>query len=462
MKHALFLQHSLFLRTFSLIALLLTASLLVWIWLLQQAQVGPGTARFASEAASLINLTRAGLMTANDAERSLLLDMLDQDERIRVLAANPQDRIKPWPPGRGPHNLAGELQQRIPGVRLAREVNGVEGLWLGFEIDADPYWLMLGEDRLERHQSGLVLGGWLLAALALSVAGALGISARIQRPLVRLGQRLRAVAAGEAVAPLPESGPTELVRVHRQFNQMARELTRLEQDRAVALAGISHDLRTPLARVRLELEMAPLDPEVRCALEADLTLIDQRIGQFIEFARPAPAGPWIPLDLPAVIPDIFARLSVPQGRQPPRYKLAIEPGLCWSGPRPSLERILANLVLNALHHGQDASGQVDLELSAHREGTAIVLRIQDQGPGVCVQDLERLTRPFERGNDARSDAAGSGLGLAIVRQIARRHGGDVRLSLPTRGGLGVQVWMQDGPPPYADPTWTPRAIDQIN
>lgn len=456
------MRHSLFLRTFGLIALLLTASLLTWLGLLHHAQRGPEAARFATEAASLVNLTRAGLMSASEAERSLLLDMLDQDENIRVLAVTSQDRVSLWPSDRRPHNLAIELQQRIPGVQLAREVNGVEGVWLKFDIDAEPYWLMLGEDRLQRHQSGLVLGGWLLAALALSCVGALGISARVQRPLFRLGQRLRAVAAGEAVALLPESGPRELVRVHRQFNQMARELARLEQDRAIALAGISHDLRTPLARVRLELEMAPLDPPVRRALEDDLALIDQRIGQFIEFARPAPGGPWTPIDLPTLIPDILASLALPEGACAPDYQLKLPAGLHWSGPRASLERILDNLVLNALHHGRDAQGRVELELSAHREGPAVVLTVRDHGPGVPATDLERLMRPFERGNSARSGAAGSGLGLAIVRQIARRHGGDLRLSLPGDGGLRLQVWLQDGPPPYADPTWTPSAIDRIN
>lgn len=454
--------HSLFLRTFGLIALLLAASLLAWLWLLQQAQIGPGAARFATEAASLINLTRAGLMTASDAERNLLLAMLDQDESIRVLAASPQDRVVAWPSDRGPANLVTELQERIPGVRLAREVNDVAGLWLGFEIDTDPYWLMLGEDRLQRHQSGLVLGGWLLAAAGLSVIGALGISMRVQRPLSRLGQRLGAVAAGEAVALLPESGPQELVRVHRQFNQMARELARLEQDRAVALAGISHDLRTPLARVRLELEMAPLDPEVRRALEEDLNLINQRIGQFIEFARPSPAGPWTPLDLPTVIAQILARIVPTEGSHAPRYELDIPAGLRWSGPLPSLDRILVNLVINAMHHGRDEHGQLELQLSARREGPALVLRVRDHGPGVAATDLERLTRPFERGNESRSGASGSGLGLAIVRQIARRHGGDLCLSLPTDGGLCVHVWLQDGPPPYRDPTWRPSAIDQIN
>lgn len=456
------MRHSLFLRTFGLIALLLTASLLSWLWLLHQAQRGPDAARFATEAASLVNLTRAGLMSASEAERSLLLDMLDQDENIRVLAATPQDRVNLWPSDRGPQNLAIELQQRMPGVQLAREVNGVQGVWLGFDIDADPYWLMLGEDRLQRHQSGLVLGGWLLAALALSVVGALGISVRVQRPLLRLGQRLRAVAAGEAVALLPETGPQELVRVHRQFNQMARELARLEQDRAIALAGISHDLRTPLARVRLELEMAPLDPDVRRALEDDLTQIDQRIGQFVEFARPSPAGPWTPLDLPTLIPDILASLPLPEGAGTPQYQLKLPAGLHWSGPRSSVERILSNLVLNALHYGRDALGRVELVVSAHREGAAVVLTVRDRGPGVPAEDLERLVRPFERGNTARSGTAGSGLGLAIVRQIARRHGGDLRLSLPADGGLCLQIWLQDGPPPYADPTWHPSAIDQIN
>lgn len=453
---------SLFWRTFGLIALLLILSLAAWLWLLQQSQRTPTAIRFASETASLINLTRAGLLSADEAERNLLLAMLDQDEGIRVQAAGPEDQIDGWTQQTQDPPLLQELQRRIPGARLARAVNATPGLWVGFDIDGDAYWLVLDEARLDRHQSPLIVGGWLLAATGLALLGALGISALVQRPLRRLAQRLSAVATGAPVQALPETGPKELVRVHRQFNHMARELNRLDQDRTVALAGISHDLRTPLTRVRLEIEMAPLPETTRAALEQDLGLVEERIGQFIEFAKPQPVGPWEALELPEVIPQIVARLPRPSESPAPSIEVHIEPGLQWCGPRSTLERILHNLLLNAVHHGADETHNAWVTLRARQQDNVLLLEVRDRGPGVGSHDLDRLTRPFERGDAARTGAQGSGLGLAIVRQLARRHGGDLRLSLPQGGGLRVEVWMYSGPPPYPDHGQPPTAIDRIN
>ncbi|MFZ9407110.1 MAG: ATP-binding protein [Burkholderiaceae bacterium] len=436
---------SLFWRNFALIALLLMTSLATWLWLLGHAQRTPAAIRFATETASLINLTRAGLLSASDTERMLLLAMLDQDEGLRVQAAGPTDQIVAWPTDTGHQSLLQELQRRIPSARMARTVNGSEGIWVGFDIDGDPYWLVLDEARLERHQSPLIVGGWLIAATVLALLGALAISAIVQRPLRRLAQGLNAVASGAPVAALAETGPAEIVRVHRQFNQMAQELARLDQDRAVALAGISHDLRTPLTRIRLELEMAPLSDQTRGALDQDLRQIEERIGQFIDFARPESQGPWDALDLSNALTDIVNRIGRSADENPPQIELVIEPGLAWRGPQATLERIVQNLLLNAMLHGTDQEGKATLTLKAQRDGDRVRLDIQDRGPGVSSTDLERLVRPFERGDRARSGANGSGLGLAIVRQLARRHGGDLQLSLPPEGGLCARVWLRDGP-----------------
>ena len=203
--HAIVL-HSIFWRTFGLIALLLGGSLLAWLLLLQQAQEQPRTVRFAAETASLINLTRAGLLAASDAERALLLATLDQDERIRVMAADESDRVLPWPHAATAQALLVELQRRIPGARLASEVNAVPGLWIGVDIDADPYWLLLDPERLERHQSGLALGGWLVAAIGLALLGALWITRIVHQPLNNLAIRPHDVSCGPAAVPCPDSG----------------------------------------------------------------------------------------------------------------------------------------------------------------------------------------------------------------------------------------------------------------
>jgi two-component system osmolarity sensor histidine kinase EnvZ len=214
--------------------------------------------------------------------------------------------------------------------------------------------------------------------------------------------------------------------------------------------------------VRLEIEMAPLPETTRAALEQDLGLVEERIGQFIEFAKPQPLGPWDALELTEVIPEIVARLPRPAEWPVPSIELQIDPGLQWCGPRSTLERILHNLLLNAVHHGADEAHNAWVSLRAQKQENVLLLEVRDRGPGVGSHDLERLTRPFERGDAARSGAQGSGLGLAIVRQLARRHGGDLRLSLPQGGGLRVVVWIYSGPPPYPDHGKPPTAIDRIN
>ncbi len=454
--------HSLFWRTFGLIALLLSGSLLTWMLLQHEAQEQPRTARFAAEAAALIHLTRAGLLTASETERILLLAMLDQDESIRVLAAEDHDRVLPWADALSGQTLLTELKRRFPEARLAREVNGVAGLWIGFDIDTDPYWLLLDPQRWERHRVGLVLGGWALIAAGLALAGALWITRIVHRPLRVLAARLQGIASGQSVAPLPESGPRELRRVHRQFNHMSAELARLDEDRRVALAGISHDLRTPLTRIRLELALAGLPDETRNALDGEIALIETQIDQFIEFARPTPPGPWQPVDLSVLVPQFLARLAWGADELAPDCHLSIPPGTTWAGPPTELQRLLSNLVRNAVRHGASADGQAHLDIAVRAQGPGIVLELRDHGPGLAGEDADRLLRPFERGVRARTGAGGSGLGLAIVSQIARRHGGAVRLTSPGDGGLQVQVSLQNGAPPYSDPLWRPTAIDQIN
>jgi two-component system osmolarity sensor histidine kinase EnvZ len=454
--------HSLFWRTFGLIVLLLAASLLTWMQLQHSAQEQPRIARFAAEASSLVHLTRAGLLAASETERALLLDLLDQDEGIRVIAAERDDKILPWDDSIRGRALTRALQARVPDTQIAREVNNLPGLWIGFDIDGDRYWLLLDPQRWERHQDRRVLGGWALIALALALGGALWISRIVHAPLRALALRLQDIALGRPGDPLPESGPRALRRVHRQFNQMAHELARIDEDRRVALAGISHDLRTPLTRLRLELELQPLSPEARDALQRDLELIEAQMGQFIEFARPEPSGPWERIDLSFWVAQAMAESPWDRDEPAPECKIEIAPRSQWAGPPQALVRLLHNLFSNAVRHGASPDGRARLELKAWAEGHGVVLDLRDHGPGVAAGDFDRLVRPFERGSAARTGAHGSGLGLAIVTQIARRYGGGVRLSSPADGGLRIQVWLQHGPPPYKDALWRPTAIDRIN
>ena len=184
-------------------------------------------------------------------------------------------------------------------TRFARAVNDVAGFWVSFTISDDEYWLMLDRDRIE-GSSGVQWLGWGAMTLLLSLLGALMISGLINQPLARLTAATRAIANGQRPAPLPERGPTEIREANHSFNQMVDDLNRVESDRAVVLAGISHDLRTPLARMQLEVELAGLPPDARVGMQSDLEQMDAIIGQFLDYAKPS-AVSYTHLTLPTIL-----------------------------------------------------------------------------------------------------------------------------------------------------------------
>ena len=257
---------SLFWRTFALIALLIAVSLGAWLELFRSADMQPRAERYARELASLVNLTRAGLLSATGERRALLLADLAHEERIRVIPAEAGDQVEHWPDTRFAALVEAPLRDRLgPDTRLAGRVNGTEGLWIGFDIDSDPYWLLVDPQRM-RRQSGRIWLGWFAIALALSVAGAMAISRIINRPLAILAHAIDRVSRGERPPPLPDRGPQELAALNQRFSRMSDDLAALEQDRAEALAGISHDIRTPLTRLRMEIEMAGVDTATRASM----------------------------------------------------------------------------------------------------------------------------------------------------------------------------------------------------
>jgi two-component system osmolarity sensor histidine kinase EnvZ len=436
---------SLFWRTFLLIAFVVAASLLAWLQLFRAAELQPRAERFAAEIASIVNLTRAALLSASGEARLDLLDELARDEGIRVLPAEPTDRPVAWPDERFGAAFEAKLRQLLgPETRLAAAVDADPGLWIRFEIEADPYWMRLDPARIARQANRNWLG-WIGIALVLATTAALAISRVVNRPLANLARGIEQLARGERPAVLREDAPTELAAVNRSFNRMASDLAALEQDRAEALAGISHDIRTPLTRLRMEIEMSTVDAATRDSMADEIDRIDAIVRQFVEFAQPTASQSPIRVDVASAIDSVLDGFR--NGPDGPRLSLAasIPPGTAWRGVPTALERIVANLVENARRYGAGPDGSVRVELAARRAGRSLELTVRDHGPGVPAQALERLIRPFTRLDAERSAHGGAGLGLAIVARLARRHGGDLQLELPVGGGLLARVRLTDAP-----------------
>jgi two-component system osmolarity sensor histidine kinase EnvZ len=324
-----------------------------------------------------------------------------------------------------------------PGTVVAREVNGTPGLWIGFSIDGDPYWLLTDPSRL-----GLVAGTtwliWLGTALVLSLTGAALIARLINRPLKNLSFAASRLREGDFNASqLSEAVATSEIReVNIGFNRMAQRLSKIEQDRALMLAGISHDLRTPLARLRLETEMSVSDPQAREHMAADIEQVNAIIDKFLDYARPDHQAPER-----VSLNQVIEAATFPASHDPnTSVTTSIPPDTIVMGDATELQRVFANLVENAQRYGRDpVTGVARIDIAAKAKDEWVLIKLRDHGTGVSPEMLNQLTQPFFRGDASRTSATGTGLGLAIVERAIARMGGRFALANSSTGGLAAHI-----------------------
>ena len=428
------LPRSLLWRTVLLLAMLMVAGHFASLEIFRAAEREPRAVQIAQLIASVVNLTRSALITANPAKRLDLLRDLSQQEGIEVYADAPNEPVEALPDRPITRLIALELQRRLgEGTQLLGTRDSLHGVWVSFKIDELEYWVRLPRERIERTEQLRWLG-WGVLILLLSVVGAFLIVARINRPLRELTRATAAIGRGETPPPVVETGPAEVRTLSRAFNQMATDLQRADADRALLLAGVSHDLRTPLSRIRLGVEMLDdkTDSSLKEGMVQDVEDIDAVINQFLDFARvTGEPGNLSELDLNELVHAVAERYQR-QGKRVIARPAAV--------PRLRLQplamqRLLTNLVDNALRHGGDG-GEVEIETATGHAG--VRLAVLDRGPGIPPADAARMLQPFTRLNEARS-TPGSGLGLAIVDRIAKMHGGSVQLLAREGGGLEARV-----------------------
>jgi two-component system osmolarity sensor histidine kinase EnvZ len=419
-------------RTFLLIAVLLVASVVAWFQIFRVSEREPRARLTAQTIASVVNLTRAALVNASPENRRELLAELSEREGIRVYPAEPGDTLVA-PPDRPFLQLVGEYLRRElgPGTRIAVARDGIPALWVSFAIEDDEYWVAMPRERLERRQA-LQWLWWGAAALALALAGAYLIVSRVDRPLRLLAAAAGEIGRGRKPAPLDESGPIEVQTLARAFNQMSNDLARLDDDRALILAGVSHDLRTPLARLRLGVEMSADDAQLKSGMVADIEDMDRIIGQFLDFARLDGGEPPEPIELASLANEV-AQHYRDTGHA---LETDLAPAPAVPVRRVPFRRVVTNLVDNAFRHGD---GTVSLRTG--QDGDVVFIEVLDRGPGIPAAEAERLKQPFTRLDTARSGQGGSGLGLAIVDRIVRAHGGRLELLSRDGGGLVARVTL---------------------
>jgi two-component system osmolarity sensor histidine kinase EnvZ len=420
-------------RSVLMIALILVIAHLAWLQIFRISEREPRARQVAQQLVSVVNLTRAALVTSQADKRFSLLAELSRSEGIQIYISDPDEAVPPLPDRPFLQTVAAELRQRLgPDTRMAVSRGGVRGVWVSFTIDDDEYWVMLPRARIERTEP-LWWVGWGLFVLLVALAGAYFLVARINQPLRQLTRAAAQVGQGKIPRPVDESGPAEISTLAGAFNQMAADLKRLDEERALLLAGVSHDLRTPLSRIRLGLEMLADkgQTELKEGIERDIEDIDAAISQFLDFARLTDAEPITAGgDLNTLVRSIAERYA--------RLNRNVIMELSPLPPLPlrplAMQRLIQNLVENALRHG---GGTVEIVTGV--AATSAFLEVLDRGPGIPESEAEQMLQPFTRLDRARGGGPGTGLGLAIVDRIARAHGGTVRLLLRTGGGLRARV-----------------------
>ena len=424
---------SLFWRTFFLLAVLLAGGVFAWVQTLRAMEFEPRAVQAAGQTAGLVNLSRAALRQADGINRVALLKNIEAQAAIRVRPREPGDTWQSYEVDRFTRRVGQELRTVLgPDAAVASSVNGLPGMWVGFTIDSDRYWL-----QAEPTQTGpLNIDTWFVwigIAFLATLVGSVAIASLINRPLKQLSFAAGRIREGDLDSRLDESTLTSEIReVNMGFNRMARELARVEEDRAVMLAGISHDLRTPLARLRLETEMSVDDDEAKRNMALDIDQLDAIIGKFMDYARPGET-----LMRPVRVAPLIDREAA-LFRDPQQIRITSHIGvdLAVEADETELGRVIGNLFENARRYGRGThTGVAEVSVTCVKTGPWAILSVRDQGPGVATEKLAQLTTPFFRGDAARTAATGAGLGLAIVEKAMLRMGGSLELANAPEGGL---------------------------
>jgi two-component system osmolarity sensor histidine kinase EnvZ len=422
------MPRSLLWRSFILIAFLIVVSIATWIVIFSSYEREPRAKQLAQTLVSVANLTRVTLLSAREDARLSVLRELSDRESIHIYPADPADAVAPLPNDPFLQSVLVHVREGLgPQTRLSLERNGESGLFVSFRLedgDDEEFWVVVPRERIE-HRFPLSWIGWGAASMLLSLLGAWAIVYHIAQPLARLATAARKVGAGETAPHLPEDGPDEIATVSRAFNQMSADLAQLDQDRALVLAGISHDLRTPLTRLRMGIEMSA-DDCMREGMSVDVEEMDKTISQFLDFARAESGEPPESFNAVTLLEEMASGYQ--RRRASVRFVAGDGPVSLVARPK-AVRRAVANLIDNALRYAPDSP----IELALETDAKSISLQVMDRGPGIPPAEVARLKRPFTRLETARSNVVGAGLGLAIIERIMKAHGGRFDL-LPRDGG----------------------------
>ncbi|AGK46306.1 HAMP domain protein [Burkholderia thailandensis MSMB121] len=416
---------------------LLGRNLLLLVCIVAASQVATAVLYFLLIQLPRIDEIASVVASQTKAVERLLAARPEPERRREVVAMNgglqgpPERHLTAVPRNYQIRRFVTQLAARLtPGTLVLWEGGLQHRFWVRLAIDRDSYWVALPVTAHIGNAQPWSVACLLLVFATFPVFGAWMIQRDTTVPLRRLSRAAATIERGEWPDAVPVTGPAELAMVADAFNRMVASLAVMETTRAEMLAGISHDIRTPLTKLRMAIAAPEAFDAPRESAERFVAEIDAIVDQFIDFARSGDGEAVLPGDLNALIEQLVADYT----GLGYRFDMRLAPLPAMRFRPVGMQRLLMNLMHNAAIHGR-----VGLSVHTSVEGGRVVIRVEDAGPGVPEDALPLLTQPFRRVERPDHPSGGTGLGLAIAERIARQHGGRLDLSLRNSGGLKATV-----------------------
>ncbi|MDH5389251.1 MAG: ATP-binding protein, partial [Gammaproteobacteria bacterium] len=434
-----FRRGTLFAKTALTTTLVSSLFLIFTLTLLAIFIIVPTSQRSAASLASLISLSADVWQNLSEQQRSAFTDQLNQRYQIELTTIRPdlvaRTRHPPF------FALLEDKMEQLMGEKVTI-------LQSNKPAERSRYWVPI------RQADGTILVGFeyshmgldppitililIVVGVIASFIAAVILAHRLTKPLASLARASQQIGCGAAIKPLPEQGPLELAELVQSFNIMALQIQDLLANRTTLLAGISHDLRTPLTRLKLVLEMLEKDcnPALLKQAKNDIGQMDRLIGLFLEVSRGLQEEKRQRINIKPLLDKVVEEFI--QGGA----KITWQPGPdCFKLIHPlALRRIIGNLLENAVRYGEGKAIILNYRVEGKTDSEVVIIEVLDQGPGIPDDQLDAVFQPFHRLEQSRSThTGGSGLGLSIAQQLASANGCKVELIPRDSGGICARI-----------------------
>lgn len=421
-----------------LIAGLLLIAQIVSIKIFDYFEREPRAQSLAQEIVTIVNFTKASLEAAAYNKRLRLLNELSGIGDVSIYPAYYFEPLEPIPNDPFLKLVVKNIKRKLPPDTLIT-VNhyDIPGIWVSFEIDYALFWIVVPRTIIDRPFPWHWIG-WGTIVFILAILGSYATTQRISRPLRQVINGAEKIRQGQVVEPLPLDNVTEFREVSQAFNEMSANLSKISKERQFLLASVSHDIRTPLTRLRLAAELLPKGSELmKESMEEDIVEINDIINQFLEYARGFEDEPLVPTNLGKFLVEIRSKHSrMGQNFKLQKRNIRVDvPKKLFVDIRPlAFQRCLDNLINNAFFYSHK-----EVVVKATLLEESFVISVLDKGPGIPEDQKDLLLKPFERVDEARGNDGGSGLGLAIADRIIKVHSGSLELINRKEGGLEAKI-----------------------